>query len=490
MFREKGVRLIFVNDNVDTALGDDDFLPFREIMAEWYVRDTSRKIKSSLQTKGKSGKPLSTKPPYGFYKDPADKNRWLVDPEAAAVVRRVFALTIEGKGSFEICHILHDEKIERPSYYLAKRGYVNYNDALNAKDPYLWGTHMVAFMLSRPEYCGHTVNFRSVKPSYKSKKQISLPRSEWLIFENTHEAIVPQETWDLAQKLRETKRRTDTLGEANPLTGLMFCADCGKRLYNHRKRIDHYTCSGYTQGRQKFEDDHCSPHYVTTAAVREILLDVIRRTSGYVRENEAAFAEKIRELSGVRQGETLKSHKRQIVKNERRIAELDNLFRSLYEDKVSGALTAERFAQMSEGYEREQAELKAQNAALQSEIDDFTADGERADKFIEMVRRFTRFEELTTSMINEFVDRIIIHESEWSEQTETERRKGTRSQQVDIYLKYIGRFDAPDTRTAEEIEAERVAEEKLQHQRAQKRESARRCKERDRAAETPKKKSA
>ena len=211
----------------------------------------------------------------------------MVDREAAAVIRRIFKLTIEGCGPFEICRIFHEEKVERPSYHMAKRGYVAYHGALDAKDPFLWSTTLIATMLSRPEYAGHTANFRSTKPSYKSKRQVKIPKDEWLIFENTHEAIVTQETWDLVQKLRKTVRRTDTVGEANPLTGLLFCVDCGRRLYNHRNRIDHYTCSSYTQGRNTFLDEHCSPHYVTTAAVRNILLDVIRKTGSFARPRPA-----------------------------------------------------------------------------------------------------------------------------------------------------------------------------------------------------------
>ena len=480
MFHEKGIRLIMVNDGIDTAKGEDDFTPFRAIMSEWYARDCSRKVKSALQSKGKQGKPLSTKPPYGFYKDPKIKNKWLVDSEAAAVVRRIFNLTVEGKGSFEICRILHDEKIEKPSYYLTKRGYVAYHGALETDEPYVWGTHMINFILARPEYAGHTVNFRSVKPSYKSRKQVPVPQKDWLIFENTHEAIIPQETFDLVQKLRETVRRTDTTGEANPLTGLLICADCGKRLYNHRNRKDHYTCSGYVQGRQKFAEEHCSPHYVTTVAIRELVLDVIRKTSGYVREYEADFIDKIRETSTLRQGETSRNHTRQIAKNERRIIELDKLFQSVYEDKVNGIITSERFAQMSENFEHEQTELKTKNITLQAELDDFNSDSAKADSFIKLVRRYMRFEELTNAMIYEFVDRIIIHESVWTEQSETERRKGTRTQKIEIFLKYIGNFNAPDIRTPEEIEAEKIAEEKLQRKRQQKRDSERRRRERKR----------
>jgi hypothetical protein len=341
---------------------------------------------------------------------------------------------------------------------------------------------MITFMLARAEYAGHTVNFRTERPSYKSKRQIPIPKEEWLVFPNTHEAIVPQETWDLVQKLRQTVKRTDTTGEANPLTGLLFCADCGQRLYNHRKQKDHYTCSGYTKGRMTFEEEHCSPHYVTTEAIREILLDVIRKTGGYVKQHETEFIEMLRESSSLKQGETIKTHTRQIAKNESRITELDKLFGSLYEDKVKGVITGERFTLMSGGFEQEQTDLREPNITLQAEIDAYNNDNAKADNFIAIVRKHTRFEELTTAMINEFTDKIVIHESVWSEQTETERRKGTCSQQIDVYLKYIGNLNVPDTRSAEEIEAERIAEEKLQRKRKQKRDYERRKREKERTA--------
>jgi hypothetical protein len=225
---------------------------------------------------------------------------------------------------------------------------------------------------------------------------------------------------------------------------------------------------------------------VSTGALREILLNVIRRTAGYVREHEDDFVERVREMSAFRKSETAKTHTRLIAKNEKRIAELDKLFRNLYEDKVSGVLTAERFAQMTAGYEREQTELREKNAALQTELDAFNEDSARAGNFIALVRKYTRFEELTNAMINEFVDKIVVHESVWSEQTETARRMGERSQKIDVYLKYIGDLSVPDTRPPEEIEAERIAEEKAMRLRAQKRESNRRRRNaaKKRAAET------
>lgn len=484
MFASKGVRLICVNDGTDTLFGDDDFTPFREIMAEWYVRDCSRKVKSAIQTKGKAGKPTSNMPPYGFVKDPDDKNAWRVDPEAAEVVRRIFDLTINGNGPYEICRILHDEKVERPSYYLAKRGHPGSKKGLDTDTPYSWKGNVISGILSKPEYAGHTVNFRTVKTSYKAKHSKPAPQENWLIFPNTHEPIVSQETWDLAQKCREVVRRTDTTGEANPLTGLLYCAQCGSRMYNNRSNgREQYSCASNHLSRQRFENK-CTGHYVSTAAVRAVVLESIQKTTAYVREHEQEFAEKLREASALRQGETVKTHRKQISKNERRIAELDGLFESVYEDKVKGVLTEERFAQMSAKYEREQEELRGQNAALKAEVDAFINDGEKADKFIEIVRRYTRIDELTAPILHEFIERVEIHEGVWSEQNEHDTRRGTRSQQIDVYLNYVGKFDLPDERTAEQIEAERAAEEKLAARRAHKREYQRRRTEAKRAAES------
>ena len=477
LLMEKGIRLIAVNDGLDSANGEDDFTPFRDILAEWYSRDCSRKMRSSLQTKGRKGIPLSSRPPYGYKRDPNDGNKWLVDEPAAAIVRRIYALTVEGKALYEICRILHDEKIERPSYYLTKNGYCMYAGALEAENPYAWGEGNISTILSREEYLGHVVNFRVKKVSFKSKKQEFLPKEDWHIFENVHEPIVEKETWELVQQLRKTKRRRDSFGQVSPLTGLVRCASCGSKMYHHRSikgKHDYYECASYSSSRPRFAIEHCSPHCVPTKAVMELLLDAIKNTTAFVREHEDEFIKMVRDNSSFRQGESQKSHSRKIEKNKRRIAELDKLFSSLYEDKVNAVITGERFTQMSGGFEQEQTKLREENAALQSEVDLFNEGNEKVDKFISLVRRYTRIEELTAGMINEFIDSIVVHESVWSEATETQRRMGTRTQQIDINLKYIGCFSAPDMRTAEEIEAERIAEEKLELRRKKQREYARR----------------
>ena len=493
LFREKGVRLIAVNDGFDSEKGEDEFTPFREIMAEWYARDTSKKIKSVFAAKGKSGKHIACIAPYGYKKDPNDKSKWLVDEPAATVVRRIFQMKMDGMGIYKIAGTLAAEKIERPSYYRASResGKQRYDYDIN--EPYTWGDATIIMILKNPEYLGHTVNFRSSSTNFKSKKQKRNAPEDWLVFENTHEALVSQEVFETVQKLRETPRRIDHIGEANPLTGLLFCSDCNEKLYNHRKAhtqkpthkklIDVYCCSTYKLSNAKF-NTKCTPHHISTDAAREIILAAIKTTSGYVREHEQEFIERVRKSSIVKQGETAKTYQKQITKNERRLNEIDRIYKSLYEDKVLGKIDEETFDQMSSGYQQERIDLRTKADALQRELDEFNSDGARADRFIEIVRRYTTFEELTTAMLNEFVEKVIVHEGEWSEGNTGEggRPRGARTQKVEVHLKYIGSFDVPDLRTPEQIEADRIAEAKLEARRAYHREKTRKSKQRKLAA--------
>jgi len=491
MFREKGIRLIAVSDGIDTLRGDDDFTPFRAIFAEWFARDTSKKIKAVINAKGRSGKPLATVPPYGYIKDPNDKHHWLVDTDAAKVIKRIFEMTIEENGPHEIARKLIANKVECPSYYMGSRGYGNFKNKYDKDNPYKWQGSAVISILKRLEYVGNTVNFRTQNEHFKTRKRIYLPQKDWLIIENTHEAIISKKDFDTVQKLRGTPRRIDKIGEANPLTGLLWCADCGAKLYNSRdskpkvgiangktysyKPADHYECSTHILGKKAYKTV-CSSHYIRSAAVREIILDTLRRTNGYIRENEAEFVELIREKLFIKQGETAKSSKKQITKNQRRIAELEHIFRSLYEDRALGRINAKRFDEMSGGYEQEREGLIAKTAELQAELDAFNADNTRLEKFIELSRQYTQFDELTPKILNEFVDKVIVHEGKWSEgKPQGERRgMGTRTQEIEVFLKYIGSFDVPDLRTVEEIEAERTAFEKLERKRKLSRESARR----------------
>jgi hypothetical protein len=373
MFRERGVRLIAVNDGFDSASGDDDFTPFREIMAEFYARDTSKKIKSVLAAKGRSGKPTTNSPPYGYIKNPNDKYNWIVDETAAAVVRRIYQMAMDGMGMHQIAHVLSDDKVERPSYYHGKNGKGTRQSDYDPNLPYAWRGSTVAKILSTLAYCGHIVNLRMTTVDFKSGRTEEKPQEEWLIFENRHEAIIEQEIFDTVQKLRKTPRRIDKLGYANPLTGLLWCSDCGAKLYNYRrseprkatekKIIDVYHCSTYKIGKKDFQDT-CTVHHINTEDARDIILDVLQKTNEYIRTHENEFMEQLREYSAVNQIETATAHKQQIAKNEKRITDLNKIFNSLYEDKALGAISAERFSEMTATYEQELAAAKSQNAEL------------------------------------------------------------------------------------------------------------------------------
>jgi hypothetical protein len=419
---------------------------------------------------------MSNQAPYGFIKDPNDKTRWLVDPEAAAIVKRVFRMAIDGMGPWAIAEKLHDDKVECPAYYLGTRGIGPRKTNYDKEHPYGWNYNTVGVMLSRLEYCGHTVNFKGEVAHFKAKKWKRNPPEMWKVFENTHEAIITPETFATVQKLRETVRRPNNKGESNPLTGIVYCADCGRKMYNKRHdKSDYYVCQTHKIGANKFAE-LCTAHHVQSAAVRELILDALRRTSGYIQEHETEFIELVREKSAIQHGETVKSSKKQVVKNERRITELEKLIFSIYEDKVKGLLPEERFAIMAKAYELEQADLKTQTATLISELDTYNEVTESAEKFIELVQRFTRFDELTTVMLNELVDKVVVFEGEWSEGVNpvTKRNIGTRRQRIEVYLKYIGDLEIPDLRTPEEIAAEYAAVEKAEKRLTQLRENRRR----------------
>ena len=278
-FRQHGVHFVAIANSVDSDdQNSNEFAPFLNIMNEWYLRDLSRKQKTAIRVKGESGKPTTNCAIYGYKKDPENKYHWLIDEEAAAVVRRIFRLTIEGKGPYDIARILFEDKVETPAVYFGKQGKGIWKSKEEFSNPYNWSGYVVGQILTKPEYMGHTVNFRSHKQSYKDKNAVMNPREDWLIFEDTHEAIVDRETWELAQKLRKTPKRIDTLGEANPLTGLLYCADCGEKMYNHRSKggtennpypSDFFDCSSYTLAHQK-RTSACFGHYISTKALRTI----------------------------------------------------------------------------------------------------------------------------------------------------------------------------------------------------------------------------
>jgi len=451
-FRQNNVRFIAIGNSIDSIQPDTlEFAPFINIMSEWVARDTSRKIKTAIATKGNSGKRTSNNAIYGYTKDPNDKTKWIIDEEAAAIVRRVFQMTIEGIGPFRIARQLTTEKVYCPSYHLQQRGQGTTKTKV-IDNPYLWSSSTVGAFIAKPEYMGDTVNFRSYKDSYKDRRPMKTPDDELVIFEDTHPAIVDRETWHTAQRCRKVVRRTDSLSGANPLTGLLHCAQCGSRMYNKRKpyaqeRIapsgnvyirspeDYYNCAAHKLAFQHYNKSQCTPHHTPTAAINEIVLGVITRVSGYVRENENTFIQQVREDSAIKHEATLKSHRKQLAKSEKRYVELDGIIRGLYEDKHKGVLTAKRFEMLATGYEDEQEKLEQQIQSLQAEIETFNADSDKADKFIGVVKKYTDFTELTAPMLHEFVEKILVHEADKS--------SGVRVQKIEVYLNFIGNFDIP-----------------------------------------------
>lgn len=485
LFRQHGVRFIAISNGVDSDIeGSNEFAPFLNIMNEWYLRDCSRKSKAAHKARSDAGKPTSSSAIYGYKKDPEDKNHWIIDEEAAAVVKRIFNLTIEGKGPGQIARILKADKIERPSMYLARHNQGTYQNVANTDEPYFWRIGTITRILAKPEYLGHTVNFRYHKRHYKDKYPVEMPREEWIIIENTHEPIVDKETWDLVQKLRKTPRRADNEEcEANPLTGLVYCADCGAKMYNHRARSgkwkgerkvdpetglfphDHYDCSTFNLSRYR-NNRKCFGHYINTLALRAIILDAIRLTSKYAIENRDEFIAKVREASQIQQADKAKELKKQLAKNKKRYSELDNIIKKLYESYAVGKISEKRFDMLSEEYEAEQTELETVIHDMQRQLDSFNEDTDRANQFLELAEKYTNFDKLTTPMINEFIDKIVVHAPDKS--------TGERIQDVDIYLKFIGKFDVP---VPEPTPEELAAAEKLRLKRQKQREANKRYRE-------------
>ena len=458
MFRERGVHFIAIANGVDSDdQATSEFAPFLNIMNEWYLRDLSRKQKTAIRVKGESGKPTTNCVIYGYKKDPEDKYHWLIDEEAAAVVRRIFRLTIDGKGPYDIARILFDDKVETPAVYFGKKGMGVWKSKEEYPNPYNWSGYIVGNILSKPEYMGDTVNFRSHKASYKDKHSVKKPKDEWMIFEDTHEAIVDRETWELAQKLRKTPKRIDTIGIANPFTGLLYCADCGEKMYNHRSRgnpekgnypSDFFDCSSYTLAKQK-RYHVCRGHYITTKNLRTLVLDTIRTVSTYAISDQEAFLEKVRSASQIRQKEAAKDAKRQLNKNRRRVDELDTIIKKLYESFAVGRISEERFDGLLKDYEAEQKELTASVTEAEEQLSSYEEDTDRAEQFLMLAKKYADFSELTTQMINEFIEKIIVHAPE--------KVDGDRVQEIEIYLNFIGRFELP----APELSPE---EEKRQEQ--------------------------
>ena len=436
VLRQRGVRLIAINDGVDSLKGDDDFTPFRNIMNEFYARDTSRKIRSVFKSKGMSGKHLTGTVIYGYLWD-EKREHWLVDEEAAEVVRRIFSLTLEGYGPYQIACKLSADRIEIPVVHLAR-----FNEGVNrskpVKDPYGWGSSTIVNILKKREYLGHTINFKTRK-HFKDKKSHYVSEDEWTIFENTHEAIIDQQTFDLAQKIRSNVRRyPNGWGEAAPLTGLLYCADCGGKMYVHRtnngKRISQYTCSNYT----KVPCGTLCPtqHRINESAVLTLVSDTLRAIAEYSRNDRTEFIHTVQETQVAQQSADISKKRRRLAAAQKRAGELEKLICKIYEDNALGKLPDARYRALDAQYAKEQDALEIEIAELEKAVTGYEQSQKSAEKFIALIDKYENFDTLTNTMLNEFVEKILVHER---------ARKGSQdtTQEIEIYFNFLGHYIPP-----------------------------------------------
>lgn len=435
LFPGSDIRFIAINNGVDSAnQQDSDFTPFLNIINEWYAKDTSKKIRAVFKSKGESGKPLCTNPPYGYIKDPEDKTRWIVDEEAAEVVREAFRLCMQGYGPSQIAKEFTRRRIMNPTAHAKKNG-INIPDNRGHDDDYVWRGSTIVHMLSRQEYLGHTVNFKTYRKSYKQKKQMKNDPSEWMIFKNTHEAIIEESVFEVVQRIRDGRRRLTPMGEMPLLSGMMFCADCGNKLYQVRGRgweheKEYFVCATY----RKIKGG-CSSHQIRNAVVEELLLDGIRRVTAFARECEEDFVEMVTKKTRSELDKSMRDSRRELEQAQARIAKLDEIIQRLYEDNIEGKISDERFAKMTANYEAEQQTLEKRVTELKSIMTEEKESALNVDHFLTLVRKYTDIKELTAEIIREFVEKIYVYKAE--------RIDGRRVQRIKIVWNCIGEFEPP-----------------------------------------------
>lgn len=436
-FPEANVRFIAINDSVDSDHGDNEFTPFRNIINEWYARDTSKKIRAVFKAKGLSGKPLATNPPYGYMKDPQDKNNWLVDEEAAEVVREIFRLCMSGFGPTQIARVLSERRIELPTIYEKRKGLRG--SVWATDDPYAWTAKTVAKIMERQEYIGDTVNFKTYRKSYKSKKRLDNSPENIVVFPNTHEAIIDRETWSIVQKIRDGKRRPTPMGEMGVFSGMLFCKDCGAKLYQVRAvgwphEKEHFVCATY-----KKQKGQCSSHQIRNVVVERLVLEELREVVAFAREHETEFVRMVNQNRETETERELRNSQKELEQGYARIAALDRIIKKLYEDNVEGKISDERFTRLAADYEAEQKELEEKLRGLKKAIMEVKAQFDDTERFLNLVYRYTEITELSAETIREFIDRIIVQKAE--------KVNGHREQRITISYNYVGEFEIPTKRS-------------------------------------------
>lgn len=424
IFPDYDVRYIAINDNVDTAKSENELMAFKNIFNDWYARDTSKKIRAVFKAKGQSGKHLSVAI-YGYKKSETDKNLWVIDEEAADVVRKIFKLCIDGYGPSQIARILTEQGIPTPTAYARAN---NKNSGHYNAKTHRWGEQTIRGILEKLEYAGHTVNFRTHTKSYKNKKRVENSKEEQVVFENTQEPIISQQDFDLVQELRSNKRKVQKCGEINPFSGMVYCADCGKKMYLCRAKSlnddqEHLKCSTYSS-----DKDDCTAHFIRTAVLKEIVIGEMNKVLENVHSGKEKFIQSATEMSASHQSSELKKAKKTLSVSEKRIAELDRLFARLYEDNVAGKISDERFELLSKGYDDEQEKLKTLVSELAKFIE--TTEQKTADtaEFIKVVKKYEHITELTPELMHELIEKIVVHAPDKS--------SGHREQKIEIYFRF------------------------------------------------------
>lgn len=432
-FSNLNIRFIAINDNVDSNIQtENDLTPFKNVFNEWYARDTSKKIRAVFKAKGNSGKHLTTNPPFGYKKDPNDKDKWIIDDEAAATVRRIFQMYVDGYRISEIGHKLTEEKVETPILYYMNRGIKT-----NARSEYpeIWDLMSIKYILSQTAYAGHTVNFQTAVKSYKTKKQVNLPRNQWVIFRNTQEAIIDEKTFETVQQMRKAKRARTKYNEPNMFSGLLYCADCGNHLTIQRvarnRKMDNFSCATY----RKKKKGLCSCHRILVSDLETIVKEDLQKVCEYVFLHEKEFTDEY--LSGSKK-ETEKFQsktKAELKRLSERQEEIGRIIRKLYEDNVCGRITDERFDFLAKSYEDEGNDLKTKIQEIKNALASSVQEEEKLSKFLKVVKSYTKIEELTPEILNSFIEKIYIGE--------TEKYDGRKMQEVEIIYKFVGAINLP-----------------------------------------------
>ena len=438
IFPQKGVRFIAINDGVDSAQGDNDFAPLRNIFNEWLVRDTSKKIKAVKRSKGMSGKPITSKPVYGYLMD-EDEN-FIIDEEAAPVVKQIYSLCLAGNGPTKIARMLTEQQIPTPGTLEYRRtgSTRRYHPGYECK----WATNTVVHLLENREYTGCLVNFKTEKPSYKLKHSIENPPEKQAVFENHHEPIIDRETWERVQELRKQRKRPNRYDEVGLFSGILFCADCGSVMYQQRYQTDKRKQDCYICGSYKKRTADCTAHFIRTDLLTAGVLSNLRKVTSYAAKHEARFMKLLIEQNEDGDRRRNAAKKKELEAAEKRIAELSAIFKRLYEDSVTGRISDERFTELSADYEAEQKELKERAARLREELSKAQEATANAEKFMNVVRRHTTIEELTPTLLREFVEKIVVHESV---ALDGKRRGKLRRQEIEIYYSFVGKVELPDT---------------------------------------------